>query len=148
MAPSSSILDFSTNCFPYLSVWSTSTPFEAKLRHHLLQEAFLIPHGKVGGGHPVPVLPLLSSAHGGTWPLCPCTSTKQEGTGLSSWHCVPGAKLRASKVDALRLFGDCNVAATPRSQTQLGIRKDFLIVQAAQTGLQACRAMSSLILVL
>lgn len=50
MAPSSSILDFSTNCFPYLSVWSTPTPFEAKLRHHLLQEAFLIPHGKVGGG--------------------------------------------------------------------------------------------------
>lgn len=50
VAPSSSILDFSTNCFPYLSVWSTPTPFEAKLRHHLLQEAFLIPHGKVGGG--------------------------------------------------------------------------------------------------
>lgn len=66
------------------------------------------------------------------WPLHPCTSTEQEGTGLFS--CVPGGKLRVSEVAALRLFGDCNVAASTRSQTQLGLRKDFLIVQTAQTG--------------
>lgn len=89
MAPSSSILDFSTNCFPYLSVWSTPIPFEAKLRHHLLQEAFLIPHGKVGGGASSPCtsrrdvasLPLHQHQAGRHWALqlALCPRCKAQG---------------------------------------------------------------------
>lgn len=65
--------------------------------------------------------------------MCPRAVSEQKGAGPSRWCCVPSGKLRAPEAGTPpRLLSDCSSAATMRRQVRLGIRKDSVLVRAAQ----------------